>query len=546
MLSSVNLRGVKFKFSVGERVLCYEPDPTKAKVLYESKVLDLVLSRDQRGRKVPEYLIHFFGWNSSWDRCVKEEFILPYTEENRELQTKLAEDAALSMKGKRKSKLPPLIKETLAKKICSENESQDSKPQESSHSTSESESSDEEAEREIVFHIPDVLKTQIEEDQYLINKQDKFVKLPCETNVIMILETYVKHLAANLLCASPPKNAKNGKQLMPDDVKNKLNLCKEAMDGIRVYFDFTLADLLLYHKEKKQYYTVGHSCFPLKCNIRENNAIPHIKAEVQENSNHVVNMNSLSNRGSNLNVTKAEIEISVPSRPGRGRPSLRSHPMKQNQSPKHENALNGVAEVKMELEKSQQCKKSSKFPQEKIVKNSPTTSPQLSNSQPTSSQPSRPPPSERTMSYTLSISSQLNNQAPPSLSLASNCLSSSNSSTHSTMSSPLLEGQQYHLINNAGLLQEVMSWHMLSYHLYEQIPAAPSLIYGAQHLLRLLVKLPELLSKMSISQKKSELIVNIMENFLQYLAEKKDDLFLSSAYVSASEAFPETNVNVVK
>lgn len=34
----VSTRGPKFKFSDGEKVLCYEPDPTKAKVLYDSKV----------------------------------------------------------------------------------------------------------------------------------------------------------------------------------------------------------------------------------------------------------------------------------------------------------------------------------------------------------------------------------------------------------------------------------------------------------------------------------------------------------------------------
>lgn len=34
----VSTRGPKYKFSIGERVLCYEPDPTKAKVLYDSKV----------------------------------------------------------------------------------------------------------------------------------------------------------------------------------------------------------------------------------------------------------------------------------------------------------------------------------------------------------------------------------------------------------------------------------------------------------------------------------------------------------------------------
>lgn len=34
----VSTRGPKLKFAVGEKVLCYEPDLTKAKVLYDSKV----------------------------------------------------------------------------------------------------------------------------------------------------------------------------------------------------------------------------------------------------------------------------------------------------------------------------------------------------------------------------------------------------------------------------------------------------------------------------------------------------------------------------
>lgn len=38
-------RGMKFKFYKGERVLCFEPDPTKAKVLYDAKVGFLRLMR---------------------------------------------------------------------------------------------------------------------------------------------------------------------------------------------------------------------------------------------------------------------------------------------------------------------------------------------------------------------------------------------------------------------------------------------------------------------------------------------------------------------
>ncbi|KFM80990.1 Male-specific lethal 3-like protein, partial [Stegodyphus mimosarum] len=592
-------RGVKFKFSEGERVLCYEPDPTKAKVLYESKVLDLVVSHDGRGRKVPEYLIHFFGWNSSWDRCVKEEFILPFTEENRELQAKLAKDAALSMKGKRKSKLPPLIKETLAKKARPEGEPTEVKePESPAHSSSESESSEEEMEREVTINIPDILKEQLEEDFNCITQKDKFVKLPCQPNVIDILEAYVKHLAANLLCASPPKNSKNGKQFMPEDVQSKLNLCKEAMDGIRVYFDFTLPHILLYRQEKKHFYTVGTTCAPIS-NIKKDavkiEQKPSIKSENDDNN--IVADNSLV---TNKDLSsKTEIESSVQNRPQRARLSLRHQPVKGSQSPKAE--VNGNLDLRPQIQLTTDKEKSLKKPtrgrpknsctrilrssdKQKPVANEETNSnteppvqmktdcsfaqsepepvleptnplritrksiqnspPQISNS--TFIPPAvRPTASEKTVSN-CSTSGHRYSQAPPSLSLASNCISSSNSSTHSTMSSPILEDQQYHLINNSGLLQEVLSWRMLPQQLYDQIPAAPSLIYGAQHLLRLFVKLPDFISKMSISQRKLEPLLNILDSFLLYMADQKDELFHPSAYIDSSVVFPRASTSTVK
>ncbi|XP_049802385.1 male-specific lethal 3 homolog isoform X2 [Schistocerca nitens] len=91
----VPMRGSKFKFEEGEKVLCYEPDPTKARVLYDSKVLEVNVNRDKKGRRAVEYLIHFQGWNSSWDRYVSEDHILKHTEENWKLQKELAEKAQL-------------------------------------------------------------------------------------------------------------------------------------------------------------------------------------------------------------------------------------------------------------------------------------------------------------------------------------------------------------------------------------------------------------------------------------------------------------------
>uniref|UniRef100_A0A0K2SX98 MSL3 chromodomain-like domain-containing protein n=1 Tax=Lepeophtheirus salmonis TaxID=72036 RepID=A0A0K2SX98_LEPSM len=54
-------------FQPNEWVLCYEPDPCKVKVIYNAKILEI---------EDGEYLVHFRGWNSSWDRRVTQEFLL--------------------------------------------------------------------------------------------------------------------------------------------------------------------------------------------------------------------------------------------------------------------------------------------------------------------------------------------------------------------------------------------------------------------------------------------------------------------------------------
>ncbi|MEJ1281267.1 hypothetical protein NN561_012216 [Cricetulus griseus] len=85
--------GMKFQFHSGEKVLCFEPDATKARVLYDAKIVDVIVGKDEKGRKIPEYLIHFNGWNSSWDRWASEDHVLHDTDENRRLQRKLAKKA---------------------------------------------------------------------------------------------------------------------------------------------------------------------------------------------------------------------------------------------------------------------------------------------------------------------------------------------------------------------------------------------------------------------------------------------------------------------
>ncbi|XP_032291378.1 protein male-specific lethal-3 isoform X1 [Drosophila virilis] len=86
-------------FNRGEKVLCYEPDESKARVLYDSKVLAVYERKDAANLRYFDYKIHFQGWNSSWDRNVRAASLLKDNEENRKLQRELAEAAQLQKTG---------------------------------------------------------------------------------------------------------------------------------------------------------------------------------------------------------------------------------------------------------------------------------------------------------------------------------------------------------------------------------------------------------------------------------------------------------------
>ncbi|CAJ0937949.1 unnamed protein product [Ranitomeya imitator] len=99
------------------------------------------------------------------------------------------------------------------------------------------------------------------------------VKLPCQTNIITILESYVKHFAINAAFSANERfrhhqttsNVNMNVHYVPPE-KN-VELCKEMVDGLRITFDFTLPLILLYPYEQAQYKKVISSKFFLP--IRE-------------------------------------------------------------------------------------------------------------------------------------------------------------------------------------------------------------------------------------------------------------------------------------
>uniref|UniRef100_A0A8C0SPR7 MSL complex subunit 3 n=3 Tax=Canis lupus familiaris TaxID=9615 RepID=A0A8C0SPR7_CANLF len=291
--------GMKFKFHSGEKVLCFEPDPTKARVLYDAKIVDVIVGKDEKGRKIPEYLIHFNGWNRSWDRWAAEDHVLRDTDENRRLQRKLARKAVARLRStgrkKKRCRLPGV--DSVLKSLPVEEKDENDENSISSSSDDSSEEKDEEIseesdieekpevkeepelhtkremeERTITIEIPEVLKKKLEDDCYYINRRKRLVKLPCQTNIITILESYVKHFAINAAFSANERprhhhampHANMNVHYIP--AEKNVDLCKEMVDGLRITFDYTLPLVLLYPYEQVQYKKVTSSKFflPIK------------------------------------------------------------------------------------------------------------------------------------------------------------------------------------------------------------------------------------------------------------------------------------------
>ncbi|XP_062303213.1 male-specific lethal 3 homolog [Osmerus eperlanus] len=523
----MNSRGMKFKFHKGEKVLCFEPDPTKAKVLYDAKVVDIVIGKDERGKRVSEYLIHFNGWNRSWDRWAAEDHVLRDTDENRKLQRKLARKAVARMRrkgwGKRRRCLPGVESalKTLTeeeKEDCedtclissSDHSDEDNSEDPESLKSEESDSSEDldkmeeqeaHAKREgedktINIDIPEVLKKKLEDDSYYINKRKKLVKLPCQMNIVNILESYVKHFAINAAFSANERyrHAQSSAQasVSPHYVPPEKNeeLCKEMVDGLRITFDFTLPMILLYSNEHAQFKKVSSSKFFLP--IRDNTT----------SSSKTLRERTPSPTGHNPSTPQstdsqpALSEASTATTPKRRRCPDSDAPQSLRRSTRHTSGGDRLAEG---------------------GSGSATASPQPKRR--LADTPAQLPKFFLNLEKKTPVHSGSSSPLPL---------------TPSKEGSGVFSGLESRRNNE---LNEVLSWKLTpdNYPQSDQ-PPPPSYLYGSQHLLRLFVKLPELLGKMHIPEKNLRALVKHLELFLRFLAEFHEDFFPESAYVSASEA----------
>lgn len=402
--------------------------------------MEVYEGRDKRGRRIMEYLIHFQGWNSSWDRRVAEELVLKDTPENRQLQKDLADKSQLQFvsngaylyRRKRNNK----FEEKMARK-----DDPDCVHSQDTESYSSSAESNAEAEDKVVLRLSEGLKRCLEQDFVQVKLNGRLCQLPAKVSVITCLENYVKHTAVKFICGTLKRDKLKRRNSQtkpdrdhvvdPDKFTNNLNVSKEVADGLRIYFDFTLRDFLLYGPEQRQHDELFTEEF-----LATYKHLPCDRAFFLDQLSQHKPLPEMGEGVSLCSTLDPQTEESA-------RRRLRSHRTDDCDFslPMFESGLSG----------SESCQSSVTM-------------------------------SSATLSTTLS--EQLKAILPP----------------HTTL--PFRVRQ---------MLQNTLGWELLP----KDAPVEPSMVYGATHLARLIVKLPDFLSATNIAEDKLRLILKHLDDFLE-------------------------------
>ncbi|CAG0891448.1 unnamed protein product [Darwinula stevensoni] len=241
----VPTRASQTKYSNGELVLCYEPDPSKVRVLYDAKVLDTLVSH-VHGKRIIKYKVHFQGWSSSWDRIVDEDALLKDGEDNRDLQKELFQKAK-DVIGERR------LKWHHQRRLGEESGDSEMSSLKSEVECSDDETSDEEvyekapASVEVPLELPQDLKQILEKDWLYITHQKKLLVLPSDPNAVAVMESYMDYVVNKRFHLTAHSTYAQEK-----DAIAFYRLAMETMESLRVCLDFYIEKCLMYKEEQEQ------------------------------------------------------------------------------------------------------------------------------------------------------------------------------------------------------------------------------------------------------------------------------------------------------
>ncbi|KAG2185777.1 hypothetical protein INT43_002214 [Umbelopsis isabellina] len=211
-------------FSDDERVLCYH-----GPMLYEAKVLKGA-NMDEEEMQGPHYFVHYKGWKQTWDEWVPEDRVLKWTETNLQKQAQLKEAHYRKKPARSAASSTPTTEkghdgESRGRKRARDSSLDKAKEEEAMSKT------------DIKIDIPEQLKGLLVDDWENVTKTQKLLSLPRKPTVSEILDDYIDR--------SMKANKRHGSE--SEEVLN------EVVRGIKVYFDKTIGNMLLYRLERKQF-----------------------------------------------------------------------------------------------------------------------------------------------------------------------------------------------------------------------------------------------------------------------------------------------------
>lgn len=584
---------MKYKFAIGEKVLCFEPDESKARVLYNAKIMDADILKDGKGKKKVEYKIHFQGWNHVWDRWADEAFVLRDDEENRKLQRKLARKAIKQLslqKGRKRHHLPGVAnKQADGEEINDECYSSDDSIESNSSSLQNSNKKSEQDDhfipmkkmalggadrlytsqhnleddanvtireelpprRLVTLDIPAALRVRLEEDFTMIKKRDMLVNLPVFPNVVQILDNYIKKFGQQYVTLIDKQKfgvSSAGQQSEPDMLippEKRLNLCQEVCSDVKLLFDFALPLTLLYLPERQQF---KHLMKTLKfcLDIDSDNDQRQFKdIKVPEDVDHASLTKAIPDNQKSPSPSKSGIELHQSNQQ-----TLTHKPHSKKKTAEdllieetHKYLIPNQPNLDQTglSQDAQGRRRSSRLSHHEFI--------------PVKTNDPKPVADMHKMKHNTKVLSF--DIAPDTVSLKPHiflrvpvkktCLPSHNEG-QATMTAnsqqplynanPCMDWESYILSCGSDAktikeLKRIWNWSILprSYKPEEGTLIPPSLVYGVHHFLRFFVKLPDIMVQMEIPEYKVRVIMKHLHGLLKFLCEYERELFEIDNYI---------------
>ncbi|WFD18719.1 Esa1p-associated factor [Malassezia caprae] len=231
-----------------EKVLCFHgPLIYQAKVRSSSHSQILLAenwkeSDNQSGATGPHYFVHYQGWKKTWDEWVPEMRLLKLNEENLARQKALVDaqkaEAAAAAAVAAAHEQGARSKADGRRAPSSAGAAGGGRGSKRSRDTSECDGN--EKRPDLRLHVPDSLKAALVDDWENVTRKEQLVPLPRTPNVKEILKDYAEHYKA-----TSQGRAASRSHASP--------ILDEVLAGLKLYFDKSLAQNLLYRFERRQY-----------------------------------------------------------------------------------------------------------------------------------------------------------------------------------------------------------------------------------------------------------------------------------------------------